>query len=175
MERVHAYRPPDGVRPAAPKDPGLRIDRAALALRTGDLDGARRTLGTALTLNPEPGDRQRMALLHQDMKDYASALSLLEPLAREQPENAALLGDLGLCEYLAGRTEDAISHLRAAIKLDAASLPAIVTLGSIFAAQKRFDEERAVYAAAPPAGGEPELRAALVRSRKEALARAAHE
>lgn len=164
-----------GLIAAAPKDPGLRIDRASLALRTGDHDGARLALGTALTLNPEPADRRRMALLHQDMKDYAAALSLLAPLAREQPENAALLGDLGLCEYLNGRPEEAIAHLRAAIKLDASSLPAVLTLGSIFAAQKRFAEERAVYAAAPPAGGAPELRAVLQRSRKEALARAAHE
>ncbi len=164
-----------GLIAAAPKDPGLRIDRAALALRTGDRDAARLALGTALALDPEPGDRQRMALLHQDMKDYASALSLLAPLAREQPANAALLGDLGLCEYLNGRPEDAIAHLKSAIKLDASSLAAVITLGSIYAAQKRFDEERAVYAAAPPAGGEPVLRAALLRSRKEALARAARE
>lgn len=164
-----------GLIAAAPKDPGLLIDRAALALRTGDRNAARLSLAAALALRPEPEDRRRVALLHQDMKDYASALSLLAPLAREQPANAALLGDLGLCEYLGGRPEDAIAHLRAAIELDASSLPAIITLGSIFAAQKRYAEERAVYAAAPPAGGEPELRAALLRSRKEALARAAHE
>lgn len=164
-----------GLIAAAPRDPGLRIDRAALALRSGDLDAARLALGAALTLNPEPDDRRRMALLHQDLKDYASALSLLAPLAREQPENAALLGDLGLCEYLNGQPEDAITHLRAAIKLDASSLSAALTLGSIYAAQKRFAEERAVYAATPATGGEPELRAALLRSRKEARARAAHE
>ena len=84
-------------------------------------------------------------------------------------------GDLGLCEYLNGRPEEAIAHLRAAIKLDASSLSAVLTLGSIFAAQKRIDEELAVYAAAPSTGGEPKLRAVLQRSRKEALARAAHE
>lgn len=161
----------EGLIAAAPGDPGLLVDRAALALRTEDRGAARLALAAALALDPEPADRRRMGLLHQDLKDYAAALALLEPLARARPADAGLLADLGLCRYLDGRTEDAIAALRAAIALDASSLPAILTLGSIYAAQKRFDEELAVYAAAPPSGGEPELRAALARSRRDARAR----
>lgn len=156
---------------AAPKDAGLRVDRAALALQAGDAAAARRDLASAAALKPDAADRRRMALLRQDLKDYAAALELLEPLARERPADAALLADLGLCRYLAGRAGGAIESLRAAIALDPGSLPAIVTLGAIYGAQRRFDEERAVYAAAPAAGGSSELRAALERGRREALAR----
>lgn len=161
----------DGLIAAAPRDPAPLVDRAALALSAGDPAAARRALAAAAALAPEPGDRRRMALLHQDLRDFPAALALLEPLALERPADAGLLADLGLCRYLAGRTGDAIESLRAAVRLDASSLPAILTLGSIYAAQKRFDEERAVYAAAPAAGGAPELRAALERSRRDARAR----
>lgn len=160
-----------GLLSAAPRDPGLRVDRADLAARAGDRGAALRALAEAGARKPAPADRRRMALIHQDLKDYAGALTLLEGLAREQPANASLLGDLGLCKYLAGRPDDAIADLRAALKLDSASLPAVLTLGSIHAASGRRDQELAVYDAAPPEGGEPALRAILQRSRQEALAR----
>jgi len=160
-----------GLIAAAPKDPGLLVDRAALALRSGDQAATRADLAAARALRPEPADLRRMALLHQDLKEYPQALALLAPLAREQPANASLLSDLGLCEYLAGHPEEAIVRLRAAVNLDPASLPAIVTLGSIYAAQGRFAEERAVYDAAPASGGTSELRAVLERARREAVAR----
>lgn len=164
-----------GLIAAAPRDPRLRVDRAALAAKSGDRDAALRALDEARGLKPDPDERRRMALIHQDLKDYAAALGLLAPLAREQPENAALRADLGLCEYLDGRTDAAIEDLRAALRISPASLPAVITLGSIYAAQKRFNEELAVYDAAPPVGGEPELRAVLMTSRREALARARRE
>lgn len=110
-----------------------------------------------------------MALIHQDVKDYAGALALLEPLAREQPANAALLGDLGLCRYLDGKTDAAIADLRAAVALDPSALPALLTLGSIYAAQGLPDRELALYDAAPRAGGEPALRVLLDARRGELL------
>jgi tetratricopeptide (TPR) repeat protein len=164
-----------GLISAAPRDPRLRIDLAALAAKSGDRAAALRALGEARDLKPDADGRRRMAMIHQDLKDYAAALGLLAPLAREQPENASLRGDLGLCEYLAGQTDAAITDLLAALKLSPASLPAVITLGSIYAAQKRFKDELAVYDAAPLEGGEPELRAMLKASRQEALARARHE
>ena len=154
---------------AAPGDPRLRVDRAALAVRAGDRDAALRSLGEARALGPDPDERRRMALLYQDLKDYPSSAALLARLAREQPENAALLGDLGLCTYLNGQQDAAIEELKAALKLNAASLAAAITLGSIYAEQRRFDLELAVYDAVPPGGGELELRLALLRRRQEAL------
>ena len=91
---------------------------------------------------------------------------------KAQPASASLRADLGLCEYLDGRPDAAIADLRAALKLNPASLPAVITLGSIYAARKRFDEELAVYDAAPPSSAEPELQDVLRRSRELALARA---
>lgn len=156
---------------AAPRDPGLRVERAALAARGGDRAAALAALDEARAMSPGPDDRRRMALLLQDLKDYTAAAALLEALAREQPENASLRGDLGLCRYLEGRVEAAIEDLRAALALDPAALPAMLTLGSIYAARERFDLERALYASAPASGGDPALRP-LLSARRAELARA---
>lgn len=157
---------------AAPRDAGLRVELAALASRAGERAAALSALAEARALSPGPEDRRRMALLHQDLKDYAPAAALLEALVRERPRDASLRGDLGLCRYLEGRADAAIEELRAAIALDPASLQAVVTLGSIYASRERFDLERALYAAAPASGGDPALRA-LLRGRRAELARAA--
>ncbi|MCM2303869.1 MAG: hypothetical protein NDJ72_04155, partial [Elusimicrobia bacterium] len=159
----------EGLLLAAPRDPGLRVELAALAARGGDRAAASAALGEARALSPGPEDRRRMALLHQDLEDHASAAALLSELVAEQPRNASLRGDLGLCRYLEGRPDEAIVELRAALALDPAALPALLTLGSIYASQKRFDLERALYAAAPAAGGDPALRA-LLRARRAELA-----
>ncbi len=161
----------DALVKAAPRDPRLRLDRAELAARTGDREAAARLLSEALALKPSGAERRRGALLLQDLKDNAGALALLGPLAREQPENAALLGDLGLCEYLNGRPEAAVRDLKAALALDPSSLAAAITLGSIYAAQGRPDLERSVYEAVPPGEGDLDLRLVLLRHRLEALAR----
>jgi len=161
----------DGLVAAAPRDPGLRIDHAALSARTGDRAAALASLEAARGLGPDAADRRRMALIHQDLKDHAGALALLEPLSREQPANAALLADLGLCRYLAGDADGAVRDLGAALALDPAALPAVLTLGSIHAARGRADLELALYDATPRSGGEPALRA-LLRARRDELRRA---
>ena len=158
----------DGLMAAAPRDPGLRIDHAALAARTGDRAAALASLAAAGGLGPDAADRRRMALIRQDLKDHAGALALLEPLAREQPANAGLLSDLGLCRYLGGDADGAARDLSAALKLDPAALPAVLTLGSIHAARGRADLELALYDATPRSGGEPALRA-LLRARRDEL------
>jgi len=154
-----------------PADPGLRVERAAFAAGAGDRTAALAFLSEARARSPSPRDRLRMAYLHQELKDYAPALSLFAALAAEKPRDAALRGDLGLCRYLAGRTEAAIDDLAAAIELDPALWPASLTLGSIHAAQGRHERAIAVYdRALREAGGRPvELKALLLRARKEAL------
>jgi tetratricopeptide (TPR) repeat protein len=49
--------------------------------------------------------------------DYAGAAEKARELAAENPEYAALIYNLACCEALADMTEDAVGHLRAAIKL----------------------------------------------------------
>jgi tetratricopeptide (TPR) repeat protein len=130
---------------ASPRDARLRVDLAALAARAGDRGAALSALGEAEKLTPESGERLRMALLRQDLKDFDGALSLLDALVREQPKDAALRGDLGLCRYLSGRPDEALADLKAAIKLDPAEWPASLTLGAIYAAQARYDLSIGVY------------------------------
>ncbi len=170
----------------SPLDPGLRleratlsaqavehsiallIDRAARAVKDGKRQAALKFLAEARTKNPGPTDRHRMALLYQEMKDYASALALLAPLAREKTADASLLADFGLCKFLAGRADDAIADLLEAIKRDPAWLPAYLTLGWIYDGQKRFDEELRLYNSAPADGGDLALRSLLAQSREAA-------
>jgi len=47
--------------------------------------------------------------------EYAEAADRAKPLAEAHPEYPALLYNLGCCESLAGRTDDAIEHVRQAI------------------------------------------------------------
>lgn len=155
-----------------PADADLRIDRAALAAEMGEAQNALDILIEARKLDAAPAARHRMAILHQELKDYAGALSLLEPLAKDKPE-AAILGDLGVCKHLAGRSEEAISDLSAAIKLDGKYLPPYLTLATIYQGRKEFDKELAVYESAPVDDGDPALKELLQKGRQAAAARAA--
>jgi hypothetical protein len=49
--------------------------------------------------------------------EYAQAADRARPVVDAHPENAELLYNVACCESLAGRTDDAIAHLRKAIEL----------------------------------------------------------
>ena len=51
-------------------------------------------------------------------KDYAKAIEQLEPLVEQYPQYPALPYNLACAESLAGRTDDAIGHLRRALEAD---------------------------------------------------------
>lgn len=132
----------------APGDPALRVDRAALAAASGDRASALAFLTDARKLRPGPDDLRRMAYLHQELKDYVPGLSLFDALIKEQPKDAALRADRGLCRYLNGQAHDALADLQAAIDLDPGLWPASATLGAIYDAQSRHDQALDVYEAA---------------------------
>ncbi len=155
---------------AAPLDATLRLDRADLAARAGDAKSAREFLAQTRGLALDASQRHRMALIHQDLKDYADALTLLSALAKEKPD-AAVLGDLGVCKVLAGRPDEAIPDLKEAIKLVPEGLAPYLTLAAIYAGRKDSAAELAVYDSAPVSGGEPALRGLLLKGRREAEAR----
>ena len=92
-------------------------------------------------------------------------------LAKEKSE-AGVLGDLGVCKVLAGRPDEAVADLKAAIKLDPLPLAPYLTLASIYAGRGDYAKELSVYESAPDAQGEPPLRDLLVKSRREAAERA---
>jgi tetratricopeptide (TPR) repeat protein len=53
---------------------------------------------------------------HYSSGDYAKAIEVMEPIVAQHPEYPGLLFNLACCESLAGRSEDAIEHLRGAIE-----------------------------------------------------------
>jgi len=52
------------------------------------------------------------------IQDYAKAIEQLEPLVEQYPQYPALPYNLACAESLAGRTDDAIGHLRRALEAD---------------------------------------------------------
>jgi tetratricopeptide (TPR) repeat protein len=170
-EFARALEPLEALIAGSPGDAGLRLDRASAAAHAGQREKALASLADARRLAPDREGRHRMALILQDLKDYQGALDLLGPLADEKPE-ASLLADLGLCRFLAGRPEQAISDLKAAIALDPRALAPYLTLAAIYAGRNELDKELGVYAAAPAGTGDPALREQLLRGREAAEARA---
>lgn len=166
LERTEALL--TGLLAESPRDPALLTERAALLARAGKNSAAVRDLAEAGRHAPDAATRRRMALVRQELKDYAGAVAMLSLLAKEGAPDASLLSDLGLCEHLSGNSEAAISDLRAALVLDKSYLPAALTLGSIYGSLGRSADERAVYDAVPAAGGDPVLRKLLDRARSEA-------
>jgi mannose-6-phosphate isomerase-like protein (cupin superfamily) len=67
----------------------------------------------------EPSGWEIWAPAHRlyETGDYAGAVEKGRALAAANPEYAAVIYNLACCEALAGMTEDAIGHLRAAIEL----------------------------------------------------------
>jgi len=157
---------------AAPRDAAPRVESAAIDAASGHASSALARLAEAEDLSPDESLRRRMALLYQDLKQYPRALRLLGPLAAAHPRDAAALSDLGLCEFLAGSVDDAVGHLRAAIRLDPGFLPASLTLAGIEAGRGRPREALAIYdaALAQPAAKRDPSREALVNGRREAAA-----
>ncbi|MBI3552096.1 MAG: tetratricopeptide repeat protein [Elusimicrobia bacterium] len=168
-EYGRARRLLDELAASSPGDASLALDRAALAVAAGERGAALAALAGAEPSKLDLDGRHRLALLYQDVKEYAPALRLLEELARERPTDAGLAADLGLCKYLRGDADGAMADLRAAIKLDPRLWSAYLNLGSIHAARGRYDEALGVYDAALSLepGEDPAVRNLLLEARKE--------
>ncbi|MDD5630035.1 MAG: tetratricopeptide repeat protein, partial [Elusimicrobia bacterium] len=153
--------------PSSPEDSKLWLEQADLAARAGDRGLALESLERARAFGRKD-DRLKTALIYQELRMFGPALELLRRLAEEQPGNAGLLSELGVCLHLSGATPEAIRQLRAAIALDPDRLPAYLTLGYIYTESRRDQEARDVYSAAlarPPAPGQEALRRLLTDAR----------
>ncbi len=74
----------------SPERPGLRTHLACVLALKGDRAAALAELGRAAALKPGATERQRIAFLHADLKDWAPARGLLDALIAEKPEDASL-------------------------------------------------------------------------------------
>lgn len=156
----------------APRDAGLRVELAQLALKDGRRADARASLAAARGLTPDSAVRHRIALLHQELGDYPAAVRLLEQLAREDASNAVYRGDLGLCRFLGGQEARAVGDLEKALELDPRLAAASLTLGAVHSLNGRFEEAARVYdSALRVVGADAPMRERLLAARSAALRR----
>jgi tetratricopeptide (TPR) repeat protein len=154
----------------APKDPDAWLLRADIGLQAGSREFALASLDRAAALSSDAPRRRRIALLYQENKSYAPALEILSLLTQASPADAGLKKDLGICQYGAGRLDEAQSSLREAIRLDPGLLDAYLSLGSILEGQGRRADARAVYdqaLARPVRRPDEPIRQLLMKAREE--------
>ncbi|MCX5797401.1 MAG: tetratricopeptide repeat protein, partial [Elusimicrobia bacterium] len=149
------------------------LEQAELAARAGDRKSALESLARVQAFGRKE-DRLRTAMIYQDLKMFGPELDLLRQLAKEQPSNARLFADMGVCHYLSGSTPEAIVQLKSSIKLDPDYLPAYITLGYLYTESRLHKEALDVYSAAlarPPAPGQETLRKRLAEAQSLLLKR----
>jgi tetratricopeptide (TPR) repeat protein len=126
----------------------ILIEKARIHQRAGRTADAQSELATALALGSEEPHEYEIALIYQDMGKYPRALDILQALLKNDPDNPELLNTRGICKYLDGSPEEAVAVLRNDVRLNPQFLPAYMTLGAIYAAQKRYPEMLKLYESA---------------------------
>lgn len=101
----------------SPDEPRLRLYLATIFARAGDRGATLAALAEARKRNPTALDRQRMAFLHQDFKDYAPARELLDRLIAESPRDLSVRIDRASLAAQSGDLPGGLEHLAAARKL----------------------------------------------------------
>lgn len=102
----------------SPDEPRLRLYLATIVARAGDRAATLRALAEARRRNPTAVDRQRMAFLHQDFKDYGPARELLDGLIAESPRDLSVRLDRASLAAQSGDLPGALEHLAAARELN---------------------------------------------------------
>ncbi|MDD5302995.1 MAG: hypothetical protein PHS14_07765 [Elusimicrobia bacterium] len=97
-----------------PQDARLRLYLATIVARAGDRGATLAALGEARKRNPSPVDRQRMAFLHQDFKDYGPARELLDGLIAESPGDLSVRLDRASLAAQTGDVPGGLEQLSAA-------------------------------------------------------------
>ena len=145
------------VRAQAPRALAPRIMLARLYLATGDVSKSAAAHAEAQALAPANSDVRLLgALLALARGDGAAAATTLEDLAKRFPKVSELHADLARAYLLTGRMADAHASAEAALRLDPAYWPALVTEITVSLGQKdqRGAEaalERLKHSAAPQA------------------------
>ncbi len=135
-----------GARARLGRTPDIRVLAAEIARRRADVATARLEVEAALEEAP---DDARALLLHADLAldrdDPREALDDLTRLVAIEPNAAVVRSRLALALEGAGRTEEAETALRAAIRLDADSPDAWINLGRVLRVEGRHAEARDAF------------------------------
>jgi tetratricopeptide (TPR) repeat protein len=151
-----------------PDDFEARLQLIDSALAAGRRDVAETSLDFARTLAVTPLQRRRLADAYLQIGAYPRAVELLRGLAKENPSDPGLFKDLGVSEFLGGDPKAAAASLETAIRLDPELLPAYVSLASVDAALRRYDEAlRVDDRALAIKSGDAALREMILKDRSE--------
>ena len=120
------------------------IDRASLEKKS-DRSKAVRSIDGAERLAKTPAQRRVLALAYQGLGVYPKACPRLTALTLEAPTDAGLLVDKGVCAYLQGATKEAERDFKGALRLEPTLAGAALSLGAIYAQQRRPAEARRIY------------------------------
>ncbi len=127
----------------APEDPSVRLDRAALEVKRGDRTAALAAIAEGLARTPDLQDRQRAALLSEDIKEYKQAREILDGLLKEEPRDPQLHIDLALFASDTGDRKTALAALAEARRLKA-DPDDRRRMSELYERLKSFDEAKAV-------------------------------
>lgn len=116
-EYASALRVLELILKTSPEDRSLRIEAADVAAQAGERARALKQLAEAEALGPNAGERQRMALLYQELKEYREARRLFAGLLRAAPRDHRLRIEAAAAAAQAGERGEALKLLAGAAAL----------------------------------------------------------
>ncbi len=132
-----------------PANSDLRYRLAQSFLAQGDFDRALEELST-LESSDEQQQRPKIAKakVYINAEDYDNALAILQPLAKEHPDDPEIISLEGTVHYLMGDTSKARDSFLHARKIDQGYLPAIRSLAFLATVEGNPDQAESVYQSA---------------------------
>lgn len=137
---------------AAPQDVALRLKLADLLVDLDRMDQAMPHFQSIIE-NADPADpehREALVTAHFFSKNYEQALSMLEEMAAEHPDDAMMYARMARCQHEMGQSEPALKNYEKALKLDPENPVAIKGLADL---QKKLEQAAKDE---PDAASEPE-------------------
>jgi Flp pilus assembly protein TadD len=111
-----------GLESAIASDPNFTaasVAAARLLLESGDRDGARKLLATAVSTHPDPIDQARLEYVAATAAgDTAARVQALQTLARLTPMDRQVPRELGELHVLQRKFEDAVRNFETITRLD---------------------------------------------------------
>ncbi len=116
--------------------PSAPMAMAKLCAKRGQLDEAQKIYAQLLKKNDrDPALHHRLGVVLARQGDFANAARHFEAASQLNPGDPDLLCDMGYAAYLEGRLDEAESHLRRTLQIDANHRKALNNLGLVLGAQ----------------------------------------
>jgi tetratricopeptide (TPR) repeat protein len=140
------------------RDARLLLAVAEDAVRARHRPLALRCVAQARRQRLSVDDLDRAAIVYQEFGEYRRALDVLDESVRVEPWQARWRNDRGVLHMLMGMREAAVKDWQEALSRDPGFLPAVLSLGSLYAASGRRAEALKLYqdALRQPASDNPQ-------------------